>query len=93
MFLDYRKLNSEHKLQIIAAFSQGMECRDIPNYLNVSERCVSRVLKEAGINTNWRIYSRKNIEVFYNFVYQHPNLGLQRKKSKIEEILRSYKRD
>jgi hypothetical protein len=259
MFLDYRKLNSEHKLQIIAAFSQGMECRDIPNYLNVSERCVSRVLKEAGINTKrknrytlnesyfdvidsptkayllgliaadgcvtdtnyvafesidkeltemlgkeleysgeirivkpqhydphyrinfsskklaqalssygivsgrtfsgiyyfpeseyldsyvlgyfdgdgcayvnkgrsgglvcivgsfeftcelakqigigcvqehqlkkvyyWRIYSRKNIELFYNFVYQHPNLGLQRKKSKIEEILRIYKRD
>lgn len=40
----------------------------------------------------WRIYSRKNIESFYNFVYQHPDLGLQRKKRKIEEILRSYRR-
>lgn len=259
MSVDYRKINPEQKLQIIAAFHQSMECRDIPAYLNVSERCVARVLKEAGINTKrknrytlnesyfdvidspikayllglmaadgcvtntnyvvfesidkeltemlkqqlkysgeiriikpkcyaphyrinfsskrlaqalynygivaqrtfsgiyyfpesqylssyilgyfdgdgcayvnkgrsgglvcivgsfafacelakqigmgfvqehhlkkvyyWKIFSRKDIELFYNFIYQHPNLGLQRKKKKIEEILRSYKRD
>lgn len=39
----------------------------------------------------WRIFSRKNIQAFYDFVYQYPQLGLQRKKSKIEAILRSYK--
>ena len=40
----------------------------------------------------WRIYSRRNIEAFYNFVYKQPHLGLQRKKNKIEEILGSYSR-
>jgi hypothetical protein len=40
----------------------------------------------------WKIYSRKDVELFYQFVYQHPDLGLQRKKTKIEEILRSYQR-
>ncbi len=40
----------------------------------------------------WKIYSRKNIEEFYNFVYQQEHLGLQRKKRKIEQILGSYKR-
>jgi len=40
----------------------------------------------------WRIYSRKHIDNFYNFIYQHSSLGLQRKKTKIEQILRSYKR-
>ncbi|MCC3406066.1 MAG: endonuclease [Microcoleus sp. PH2017_10_PVI_O_A] len=54
MYLDYRKLKSEHKEQIISAFNQGMECREIPNYLGVSERAVSRVLKEADINTKRR---------------------------------------
>ncbi|MEG4271629.1 MULTISPECIES: endonuclease [unclassified Microcoleus] len=54
MYLDYRQLKSEHKEQIIYAFNQGMECRDIPNYLGVSERAVSRVLKEADINTKRR---------------------------------------
>jgi hypothetical protein len=39
----------------------------------------------------WRIFSRKNIQAFYDFVYQYPRLGLQRKKTKIEDILRSYK--
>lgn len=40
----------------------------------------------------WRIYSRKNIEAFYNFVYKQPHLGLQRKKKKIQEIIGSYRR-
>ena len=40
----------------------------------------------------WRIYSRKNIEAFYKFVYKEVKLGLQRKKRKIEKILGSYKR-
>lgn len=41
----------------------------------------------------WRIYSRKNIEAFYKLVYQQSQIGLQRKKKKIEEILGSYRRD
>ncbi|MUL38344.1 endonuclease [Gloeocapsopsis sp. AAB1 = 1H9] len=41
----------------------------------------------------WRIFSRKNIEAFYNLVYQQSQVGLQRKKKKIEEILGSYRRD
>lgn len=40
----------------------------------------------------WRIFSYEHIEAFYKFVYREPNLGLQRKKQKIEQILRSYKR-
>lgn len=40
----------------------------------------------------WRIYSRKNINTFYQFIYQHQPLGLLRKKQKIEQILGSYKR-
>jgi len=39
----------------------------------------------------WRIYSRQHIKIFYNLIYQYPNLGLQRKKLKIEQILGSYK--
>lgn len=38
----------------------------------------------------WRIYSRKDIRTFYNFIYQDQFLGLQRKKLKIEKILESY---
>ena len=40
----------------------------------------------------WRIFSRIDIEAFYNFVYKVPSLGLQRKKIKIEQILGSYRR-
>ncbi|MCT7950267.1 endonuclease [Ancylothrix sp. C2] len=40
----------------------------------------------------WKIYSRQHIQAFYDFVYRHPNLGLERKKIKIQQILRSYKR-
>lgn len=40
----------------------------------------------------WKIYSRKNIEAFYNLVYKQQGIGLQRKKQKIEEILGSYRR-
>lgn len=40
----------------------------------------------------WTIYSRKNIERFYQFIYQYSGFGLQRKKKKIEQILGGYKR-
>lgn len=40
----------------------------------------------------WKIYSRRNIEAFYNLVYKQQGIGLQRKKQKIEEILGSYRR-
>jgi hypothetical protein len=40
----------------------------------------------------WRIYSRQNIQTFYQLIYQFAPLGLVRKKQKIEQILRSYRR-
>jgi hypothetical protein len=40
----------------------------------------------------WTIYSRDNINKFYQLIYQYPGLGLQRKKYKIQQILGSYKR-
>jgi hypothetical protein len=60
----------------------------------LTKRLVMGVVEEHHLKKvyYWRIYSRKNIENFYNFLYQHPNLGLQRKKTKIEQILGSYKR-
>jgi hypothetical protein len=99
MTLDYRQLKLEHKQQIIAAFNSGMECRGIPNYLDVSERAVARVLKEAGVNTKWRNRYTLNESYFDVIDSQakayllgpYPRLGLQRKKTKIEQILRSYK--
>ncbi len=54
MGISYSKLTPQHRQQIIEAFHKGMECRDIPTYLEVSERSVSRVLAEAGINTKRR---------------------------------------
>jgi LAGLIDADG-like domain len=40
----------------------------------------------------WRIYSRTNIQKFYDLMYRYPDLGLARKKEKIEQILGSYRR-
>ena len=40
----------------------------------------------------WRIFSRINIQIFHDLMYQYPNLGLARKKEKIEQILGSYHR-
>lgn len=51
MAISYSQLTPQHRQNIIQAFQQGMECRDIPSYLGVSERSVARVLAEAGINT------------------------------------------
>lgn len=54
MLTNYRQLTVEQKQQIVSAFNQGMECREIPSYLKVSERAVARILNEAGINTKRR---------------------------------------
>jgi hypothetical protein len=40
----------------------------------------------------WRIFSKINIQKFYDLMYQYPNLGLARKREKIEQILGSYRR-
>jgi hypothetical protein len=40
----------------------------------------------------WRIFSRDNIQKFYDLMYRYPDLGLARKKAKIEQILGSYSR-
>lgn len=34
----------------------------------------------------WRIYSRQNIQAFYNLLYQHQNLGLERKKKNLKKF-------
>jgi LAGLIDADG-like domain len=54
MLVNYRQLSLQHKQQIINAFISGIECRNIPSYVGVSERAVARVLKEADINTKRR---------------------------------------
>lgn len=51
MFAPYNQLALQQKYQIIDAFNNGMECRDIPKYIGVSGRAVARVLSEANINT------------------------------------------
>ncbi|WP_226587234.1 helix-turn-helix domain-containing protein [Microseira wollei] len=56
MFTRSNKLTAQQKQQIIDAFNQGMECREIPRYLGVSERYVSRVLLEVNINTRKNRY-------------------------------------
>jgi LAGLIDADG-like domain len=40
----------------------------------------------------WRIFSRVNIQKFHDMMYRYPDLGLARKKEKIEQILGSYSR-
>lgn len=70
MTLDYRQLKLEHKQQIIVAFNSGMECRGIPNYLDVSERAVARVLKEAGVNTKRRNRYTLN-ESYFDVIDSH----------------------
>lgn len=51
MLTPYHKLTIQQKQQILEVFNNGMECRDIPTYINVSGRAVSRVLSEASTNT------------------------------------------
>lgn len=54
MATPYHRLTQEDKHRIIQAFHSGEECRNIPVILQVSDRAVSRVLLEAGINTKRR---------------------------------------
>jgi hypothetical protein len=54
MVTSYRQLTPQQKQQIIEAFQNGMECRMIPHFLEVSDRSVARVLSEAEINTKRR---------------------------------------
>lgn len=54
MLVPYNQLTLKQKQQIIDVFNSGMECRDIPKYIGVSDRAVARVLSEASINTKRR---------------------------------------
>jgi hypothetical protein len=54
MVTRYCRLTDQQKQQIIEAFQNGMECRMIPAFLDVSERAVARVLAEAEVNTKRR---------------------------------------
>lgn len=54
MALSYRQLTPELKQEIVKAFQEGMECVDIPHFLDVSARSIGRVLAEQGINTKRR---------------------------------------
>ena len=51
MLAPYNQLTLQQKKQIIDVFNSGMECRNIPNYMGVSNRSVARVLSEASVNT------------------------------------------
>lgn len=62
-------------------------------------RELARLLEMGAVNRHflqrvyyWRLHSRQHIQAFYQLLYQHQGLGLGRKKQKIEEILRSYRR-
>ncbi len=63
MELSYRQLTPQLKQQIVQAFEGGMECREIPDFLNVSKRSVARVLAEVGINTKRK--NRYNLDEAY----------------------------
>ena len=51
MLAPYNQLTLQQKKQVIDVFNSGMECRNIPNYMGVSNRSVARVLSEASVNT------------------------------------------
>jgi hypothetical protein len=70
MGIRYGQLKSEQKQEILAAFNQGMECREIPAYLGISQRSVSRVLLEFGINTKRR--NRYTVDEAYFDVIDAP---------------------
>jgi LAGLIDADG-like domain len=76
--------------------SGGLVC--IVGSKNFAEE-LSNVMKMGSIIAHshnvvyyWRIFSRTNIQKFYDLMYRYPNLGLARKKEKIEQILGSYSR-
>ncbi len=52
----------------------------------------STIAHSHNIVYYWRIFSKINIKKFYDLMYVYPNLGLARKKEKIEQILGSYHR-
>lgn len=54
MSISYRQLTPELRQQIIDAFNNGMECRQITKELDLSRRLTRRVLAEAGINSKRR---------------------------------------
>jgi hypothetical protein len=60
----YCQLSSHQKQQILAAFQSGEECRDIPKQLDVSGRCIARVLADFGVNTKRRNRYTLNEEYF-----------------------------
>jgi LAGLIDADG-like domain len=70
---------------IVGAWEFSYELARILNMGSVQEHQLKKVYY-------WRIFSYEHIEAFYRFVYREPDLGLQRKKQKIEQILGSYKR-
>ena len=59
MSISYRQLTPELRQQIIDAFNNRMECRQITEELGLSRRLTRRVLAEAGTNiTNGFITGR-----------------------------------
>lgn len=66
MKVPFNKLNEELKNKIIEEYyvKKDLSFKDLLDYLNVSERALSRVLKEAGINTKRINRYRVNEEFF-----------------------------
>jgi hypothetical protein len=60
----YHQLDVQQKKAILVAFQSGEECRSIPKLLDVSGRCVARVLAEFSVNTKRRNRYTLNEEYF-----------------------------
>jgi LAGLIDADG-like domain len=74
--------------------SGGLVCivgsKNFANELSKVMSMGSTIAHSHNVVYYWRIFSRANIQRFYDLMYRYPNLGLARKKEKIEQILESY---
>ena len=76
--------------------SGGLVCivgsRNFAEELSKVMEMGSTIAHSHNVVYYWRIFSRTSIQKFYDLMYRYPNLGLARKKEKIEQILGSYSR-
>lgn len=76
--------------------SGGLVCivgsRNFAEELSKVMKMGSTIAHSHNVVYYWRIFSRTNIQKFHDLMYRYPDLGLARKKEKIEQILGSYDR-
>jgi hypothetical protein len=74
--------------------SGGLVCivgsKNFANELSKVMSMGSTIAHSHNVVYYWRIFSRTNIQKFHDLMYRYPNLGLARKKEKIEQILENY---